>query len=123
MRSGGAPEGSPEGAWTQVCTAVVRGPSPTALPTSPGAPGALLGQPLLSSIGHHGSLAVPPDARDPRHPGAVRGAGEPWQGGVLVAFAHAPLRPRLVGTQVGCRGKTRAGFPRLSAKRWSSDSH
>ena len=33
MRSGGAPEGSPEGAWTQVCTAVVRGPSPTALPS------------------------------------------------------------------------------------------
>ena len=36
--------------------------------------------------------------------GAGRGAG-------LVAFAHALLRPRLVGTQVGCKAKARAGFP------------
>ena len=62
MGSGGAPEGKPEGAWTQVCTAIVWGPNPTALLTSPEAPGDLLGQPLLSSVGHHGSLAVPPDA-------------------------------------------------------------
>ena len=58
------------------------GPSPTALATSPGAPGDLLGQPLFSSVGHHGSLAVPPGARDPPRPGPVRGAGEPRRGGV-----------------------------------------
>lgn len=36
------------------------------------------------------------------------GAG---RGARLGAVAHALLRPRLVGTQVGCKGKARAGFP------------
>lgn len=69
------------------CALCSWGPSPTALP-SPGAPGDLLGQPLLSSVGHHGSPAVPPHARDPCHPGPVRGVGERWEPRWVASVKH-----------------------------------